>query len=93
MNAGNAKQCIFFDILANNASGTCVGFDKQGMCCPTTMTFAAVPALAAAGSDAIQEAWMPRLTARAYDGRNVPITEKRGVTLGMSMTEKQATTA
>ena len=57
------------------------------------MTFAAVPALAAAGSDAIQEAWLPRLTARAYDGRNVPITEKRGVTLGMSMTEKQATTA
>ena len=73
---------------------TCVpDIFPQGMCCPTTMTFAAVPALAAAGSDAIQEAWMPRLTARAYDGRNVPITEKRGVTLGMSMTEKQATPA
>jgi len=40
---------------------------EQGTCCPSTMTFAAYPAIATAGTDAIQEAWLPRLTSRVYD--------------------------
>ena len=60
-----------------------------GVCCPTTMTFAATPALAFGASTAVADAWMPLLTAPAYDHRDIPIALKRGATLGMSMTEKQ----
>lgn len=58
-----------------------------GVCCPVTMTFAAVPALAAAPS--IGEEWVGRLAAPGYDERDVPVTEKSAATMGMSMTEKQ----
>lgn len=60
---------------------------EPGVCCPLTMTYAAVPALAA---DPAQEAlWRPRLTARAYDPTIRPVADKGGATLGMAMTEKQ----
>ena len=61
---------------------------ESGVCCPVTMTFAGVPALA--GSSAVASAWVPALSARAYDERDVPLAAKAGGTLGMSMTEKQA---
>ena len=60
-----------------------------GVCCPLTMTFAATPALAASGAPALSEAWLPLLASREYDGRDVPLGSKAGVTMGMSMTEKQ----
>ncbi|MEX0368720.1 MAG: acyl-CoA dehydrogenase family protein [Ruegeria sp.] len=60
---------------------------EPGHCCPLTMTYAAVPALQA--DAALAADWTPKLTARAYDPRILPITEKISATLGMAMTEKQ----
>ena len=54
---------------------------EAGVCCPTTMTFAAVPALA---QSAVGAWWAPRLAAMRYDGRDVPAADKAGVTVGMS---------
>lgn len=55
--------------------------------CPITMTFASIPALRHQ-PDLLKE-WGPKITARHYDSRNIPHTEKRAVTIGMAMTEKQ----
>ncbi|QPZ92358.1 acyl-CoA dehydrogenase family protein [Thioclava electrotropha] len=60
---------------------------EPGSCCPMTMTYAAVPALEA--SPEIAALWRPKLTARSYDPRVLPVGEKTGATLGMAMTEKQ----
>ena len=60
---------------------------ESGVCCPTTMTFAAPPALASTPS--VAAAWEPLLHAAHYDPRDVPLSQKAGATLGMSMTEKQ----
>ena len=60
---------------------------EPGVCCPLTMTYAAVPALAA--DPALAALWTPKLTARAYDPALAPVAEKRAATLGMAMTEKQ----
>ena len=60
---------------------------EAGHCCPVTMTFASVPSLRTTPELAAD--WLPRLTARAYDPRNVPDTQKAGLTIGMAMTEKQ----
>jgi putative acyl-CoA dehydrogenase len=58
-----------------------------GFGCPITMTFAAVPALRA--TPEVAEEWLPRLTARGYDGALKPAGEKPGAICGMAMTEKQ----
>jgi len=58
-----------------------------GHLCPVSMTYSVVPALRAAPE--ILGEWRPRITAGVYDPRLVPAAEKRGVTLGMGMTEKQ----
>ncbi|WP_111496942.1 isovaleryl-CoA dehydrogenase [Marinobacter bohaiensis] len=55
--------------------------------CPITMTFAAVPSIRQQPD--LAEAWLPRVTARGYDPRNVPDADKNAVTIGMAMTEKQ----
>ncbi|MCB1394534.1 MAG: acyl-CoA dehydrogenase family protein [Rhodobacter sp.] len=60
---------------------------EPGVCCPMTMTYAAVPALDA--NPALATLWQPRLTARGYDPTRRPVAEKSAVTLGMAMTEKQ----
>ncbi len=60
---------------------------EPGVCCPMTMTYAAVPALAADAEVAAE--WRPRLLSRTYDGRSLPARMKRGATMGMAMTEKQ----
>jgi putative acyl-CoA dehydrogenase len=60
---------------------------EPGVCCPMTMTYAAVPALAA--DDALGALWRPRLTARAYDPSPRAVAEKAAATMGMAMTEKQ----
>ena len=60
---------------------------EPGVCCPMTMTYAAVPAL---GADrALFDQWVPKLTARVYDGEPKPLVHKPGATMGMAMTEKQ----
>ena len=56
-------------------------------CCPLTMTFAAVPTLRLTPS--IAAAWLPKVTARDYDPRNVSHDRKSALTIGMGMTEKQ----
>ncbi|MCB2386752.1 MULTISPECIES: acyl-CoA dehydrogenase family protein [Thalassolituus] len=58
-----------------------------GSGCPLTMTFAAVPALQ--HSPGVAKEWVPKITARHYDERNIPFFEKQGLTIGMAMTEKQ----
>jgi putative acyl-CoA dehydrogenase len=58
-----------------------------GVCCPMTMTYAAVPALRA--DAALDALWRPRLLSRDHDPRVLPLAEKRGATMGMAMTEKQ----
>ena len=60
---------------------------EAGHGCPLTMTFAAMPTLRKQPD--LAATWETLATAREYDKRNIPFTEKRGVTLGMAMTEKQ----
>ena len=60
---------------------------EPGVCCPMTMTYAAVPALAEAGG--VAEAWRAKAIVADYDPRVLPAGEKRALTLGMAMTEKQ----
>jgi len=60
---------------------------EPGVCCPITMTHAAVPALRRSADLASQ--WEPGILAAAYDPRFIPASEKRGLTIGMAMTEKQ----
>ncbi|MBK6295229.1 MAG: isovaleryl-CoA dehydrogenase [Rhodoferax sp.] len=60
---------------------------EAGHGCPITMTFAAVPTLRL--QPELAALWVPKITARAYDPRNVPVANKQGLTIGMAMTEKQ----
>ena len=61
---------------------------EPGVCCPMTLTYAAVPALQADAG--LFADWVPKLTARVYDGSPKPLARKPGATLGMVLTEKQA---
>lgn len=60
---------------------------EQGVCCPITMTYAAIPALHHQSEVAMQ--WEQKILSKKYDHRFIPATEKHGFTLGMAMTEKQ----
>jgi len=60
---------------------------EAGHGCPITMTSAAVPSLMLQPDIAAQ--WVPKITARSYDARNLPAEQKTGLTVGMAMTEKQ----
>jgi putative acyl-CoA dehydrogenase len=60
-----------------------------GTSCPLTMTYAAVPPLKANSPNGEFSHWVTKLTSGQYDGRDVAASEKQGVTVGMSMTEKQ----
>lgn len=55
--------------------------------CPVTMTSAAIPSLLEQPDVAAR--WTGKIMARAYDPRNVPMEQKRAVTIGMAMSEKQ----
>jgi putative acyl-CoA dehydrogenase len=63
---------------------------EQGHLCPVTMTHAATGALIA--EPALLREWLPRIRSRDYDPRFLPPAEKKGVTFGMGMTEKQGGT-
>ncbi|NVB36990.1 acyl-CoA dehydrogenase family protein [Pseudenhygromyxa sp. WMMC2535] len=60
---------------------------EPGVCCPLSMTYAVVPALR--HQPDLADELLPKLTARRYDPRFMPIGEKYGLTMGMAMTEKQ----
>src|SRR3990167_9337404 len=64
-----------------------MGQAEGGVCCPMSMTYAAVPALM--HDKKIADEWVPRVAAAKYDPRFIPAAEKTGVTIGMAMTEKQ----
>ena len=66
----------------------------QGVCCPITMTFAAVPALAKMDIEdkphaAFLQSLKEKLIAGKYNPADIPLSSKDGATCGMSMTEKQ----
>ncbi len=63
---------------------------EQGHLCPITMTHAATGALIAEPS--LMREWLPRIRSREYDLRFLPPEQKKGVTFGMGMTEKQGGT-
>src|ERR1700694_4725189 len=60
---------------------------ETGHLCPITMTRAAVAALATEPDLAMR--LMPKIAAREYDPVFRPCPEKKSMTLGMGMTEKQ----
>ena len=60
---------------------------EAGVLCPASMTYAVMPALMAQPD--VAEVWAPRILAAEYDPRLIPADQKRGVTFGMAMTEKQ----
>ncbi|HRD47765.1 MAG TPA: acyl-CoA dehydrogenase family protein, partial [Caulobacter sp.] len=60
---------------------------EAGTMCPISMTYAAVPALRCQPD--VTQPWLDRIIGGAYDAPLRPIAEKRGVTVGMAMTEKQ----
>lgn len=60
---------------------------ESGSMCPITMTHACVPSLRHQPN--VAEAWLPGVLANEYDPRNLPAGDKRGLTMGMCMTEKQ----
>jgi putative acyl-CoA dehydrogenase len=60
---------------------------EPSVCCPITMTYAAPAALKHAPDVAAE--WGPRILSQSYDGSSQPAAAKRGVTIGMAMTEKQ----
>jgi putative acyl-CoA dehydrogenase len=63
---------------------------ETGHLCPITMTRASVAALAA--EPQVLAKAMPVIATRSYDPSFVPWRNKRGMTLGMGMTEKQGGT-
>ncbi|MGX1910666.1 acyl-CoA dehydrogenase family protein [Streptomyces phaeochromogenes] len=73
--------------VARTAGGLVWGHTDAGHGCPTSMTYAAVPALRRQRE--LAAVYEPLLVSRVYDpGLRVP-GEKRGLLAGMGMTEKQ----
>lgn len=64
---------------------------ENGIQCPLTMTYAAIPVLRrfAEQLPSLKQDWLPRLFSCRYDARFIPITKKDGALIGMGMTEKQ----
>lgn len=60
---------------------------EAGHHCPITMTFASVPTLLKQAE--IAKIWLPKVLSTQYDPRNIPDAQKKAVTIGMAMTEKQ----
>ena len=65
-----------------------LAYAEAGVCCPLSMTYAAVPALVAAAPEYARQ-WAPLLSATTYDPGLRPHAEKRGALCGMAMTERQ----
>ncbi len=64
-----------------------VGQVEQGHMCPVSMTYAVMPALRTQPDVADQ--WEALVMSRIYDSEFRPATEKKGVLMGMGMTERQ----
>lgn len=77
--------------VARAAAYLMQGQVEAGTLCPTTMTFAAMPLLRdePAGEVDLARDWLPRLRGRLYDPADAPAAAKRGLLVGMGLTEKQ----
>lgn len=90
---GHGLHCLPWTDKRSNANVYRAGHSylmaqvDAGHGCPITMTFACVPTLLKQPD--IAREWLPKVTARHYDPRNVSWQEKAGITIGMAMTEKQ----
>ncbi|MFF9045771.1 acyl-CoA dehydrogenase family protein [Streptomyces parvulus] len=73
--------------VARTAGGLVWGHTEAGHGCPTSMTYAAVPALR--GTPELAKVYEPLLTGREYEPALRTPTRKRGLLAGMGMTEKQ----
>ncbi|MGW1541700.1 DNA alkylation response protein [Streptomyces sp. NPDC002309] len=73
--------------VARTAGGLVWGHAEAGHGCPTSMTYAAVPALRRQPD--LAKVYEPLLTSREYDPRLDVPTRKSGLLAGMGMTEKQ----
>ncbi|MCK0511712.1 isovaleryl-CoA dehydrogenase [Aromatoleum buckelii] len=73
--------------VARAASFFLHGQAEAGSLCPVTMTFASIPVLRR--ESALFGALADKFRSRDYDGRDVPLADKRSVMIGMGMTEKQ----
>ncbi|MFI9170341.1 DNA alkylation response protein [Streptomyces lincolnensis] len=73
--------------VARTAGGLVWGHTDAGHGCPTSMTYAAIPALRK--EPELAKVYEPLLTGREYDPVLRVPTDKRGLLAGMGMTEKQ----
>ncbi len=64
---------------------------ESGTLCPITMTFGATPLLQASLPPLFAD-WLPPLLSDRYDAHLQPAPQKRGLLIGMGMTEKQGGT-
>lgn len=60
---------------------------ENGVGCPAGMAYSAIPVLAK--TPALGDVWNPAINSNRYDPRPLPIAEKTGATIGMTLTEKQ----
>lgn len=60
---------------------------ENGVSCPVSMAYAAVPVLRR--EPQVAEEWLPRVTAKGYDASDQPASRKTAATIAMAMTEKQ----
>ena len=60
---------------------------EAGHMCPTTMTFASIPSIRT--TPALAALFEAKILSNEYDPRNLPASQKNGLTVGMGMTEKQ----
>ncbi|GAK28540.1 isovaleryl-CoA dehydrogenase [Serratia liquefaciens] len=61
---------------------------EAGTLCPVTMTFGAIPLLQRSLPAEFQS-WLTPLLSDRYDAHSLPTGQKRGLLIGMGMTEKQ----
>ena len=59
-----------------------------GVNCPTSMTYASVKAIR--NAPALAAALEPKIFSTSYDPRPIHFSQKKGITVGMAMTEKHA---
>jgi putative acyl-CoA dehydrogenase len=73
--------------VARAARFVTLAYAEAGVGCPLSMTYAAVPALRA--HPQVADEWEPLLASRTYDPGLEPRSRKRGVLVGMALTERQ----
>lgn len=98
MTHGLTNGCAAHGFLVNNPGShltrcATVYMENQlenGHCCPITMTAAVIPVLQRVADQVpFAKTIVDKILQQQYDPRNVPIEQKLGATMGMSMTEKQ----